>query len=83
MATQAAACAAAALLTEGMRRSSRAVSRERLVESVEAVREFRTDSPPPLSYGPDRRVGALGGHVVALEAGGTRFRIVRPWLQLD
>ncbi|MDH5578648.1 MAG: ABC transporter substrate-binding protein, partial [Betaproteobacteria bacterium] len=83
VATQAAAYAAAALLAEGVRRSGRAVSRERLVASLEALRAFRTYASPPLSYGPDRRVGALGGHIVALEADGAQFRTVNRWLPLD
>lgn len=86
VATQATAFAAAALLAEGVRRSGRAVGRERLVESLEALRAFRTDAAPPLSFGPDRRVGALGGHIVAVDAagaGGARFRTLSTWLPLE
>lgn len=83
VATQAAAYAAAALLAEGVRRSGRAIGREVLVRQLEALRDFRTDAMPPLSYGPDRRVGALGGHLVTPEAGGLGFRTVNPWLALD
>jgi hypothetical protein len=83
VATQAAAYAAAALLAEGVRRSGRAIGREVLVRELESLRDFRTDAVPPLSYGPDRRVGALGGHLVTPEAGGLGFRTVNPWLSLD
>lgn len=83
VATQAAAYAAAALLAEGVRRSGRAIGRETLVRQLETLRDFRTDAVPPLSYGPDRRVGALGGHLVTPEAGGLGFRTVNPWLALD
>ncbi|WP_298824641.1 ABC transporter substrate-binding protein [uncultured Piscinibacter sp.] len=86
LATQVAAYAAAALLAEGVRRSGRALGRERLVESLEALRDFRTDAVPPLSYGPDRRIGALGGHIVAVDAasaGATRFRTVSAWQPLE
>lgn len=83
VATQAAAYAAAALLAEGVRRSGRAIGREVLVRQLETLRDFRTDAVPPLSYGPDRRVGALGGHLVTPEAGGLGFRTVNPWLALD
>jgi ABC-type branched-subunit amino acid transport system substrate-binding protein len=82
VATQAAAYASAALFVEGVRRSGRAVGRERLVESLQSLRAFRTEASPPLSYGPDRRVGALGGHVVALESG-AQFRTVSAWQALD
>lgn len=83
LAVQAAAYAAAALLTEGLRRSGRAVSREKLVAALESVRGLRTDASPPLSYGPDRRIGALGGYVVALDARRRQFTPVSPWLPLD
>lgn len=81
--TQAAAYAAVAVLAEGLRRSGRALGREQLVRQLEALREFRTDAVPPLSYGPDRRVGALGGHLVTPESGGLGFRTVNPWLAID
>jgi len=83
VATQAAAYAATALLAEGVRRSGRALGREALVAQLESLRDFRTDAVPPISYGPDRRVGALGGHLVSPEAGGLGFRTVNPWLALD
>lgn len=82
VATQLAAYASAALLVEGVRRSGRAVGRERLIESLESLRDFRTESAPPLSYGPDRRTGALGGHVVLLESG-AQFRTVSAWQGLE
>lgn len=82
VATQLAAYASAALLVEGVRRSGRDVGRERLVGSLESLRDFRTETAPPLSYGPDRRTGALGGHVVLLESG-AQFRTVSAWQGIE
>lgn len=83
VAAQAAAYAAAALLGEGLRRSGRAVSREKLVAALESVRGLDTDAVPTLTYGPDRRIGAFGGVVVALDTAGRSFRPVSPWLPLE
>ena len=83
VAAQAGAYAAAVLLGEGLRRGGRAISREKLVAALESVRGLDTDAVPPLTYGPDRRIGAFGGVVVALDAAGRSFRPVSPWLPLE
>ena len=67
-AAQRAALAAATVLIEGLRRAGRDLSRERLVRALESLNNFDPGGfAPPVSYGPDRRVGALGGYVVALD----------------
>ncbi|HEX6362251.1 MAG TPA: ABC transporter substrate-binding protein, partial [Albitalea sp.] len=82
-ASQASAYAAAVVLAEGLRRSGKGVGRDKLVASLESLRGFGTGVVPPLSYGPDRRIGALGGYVVALDARNQGFRPLTPWLPLD
>jgi len=64
---QIAAFAAARLLVEGLRRAGRDLSRAHLVEGLEALYDFRTGLTPPLTYGPNRRIGARGAHVVAVD----------------
>ena len=64
---QIAAFAAAKLLVEGLRRAGRDLSRERLVEGLEALYTFQTGLTPPLTYGPNRRIGARGAHVLAVD----------------
>jgi ABC-type branched-subunit amino acid transport system substrate-binding protein len=73
--------AAAAVLVEALRRTGRAVSRRALVANVEALYRFEPGLVPPLTYGPSRRVGALGAYVVAVEARG--LRPVGGWRGLD
>ena len=63
---QLAAFAAAQLFVEGLRRAGRDVSRERLVEGIEKLYQFETGVTPPLTYGPNRRIGARGAHVVTV-----------------
>ena len=64
---QIAALAAAKVLLEGLRRAGRDLSRERLVAGIEALYTFQTGLPPPLTYGPNRRIGARGAHVLAVD----------------
>lgn len=39
--------------------SGRELSSEKLIAALEKLYEFRTELTPPLSYGPNRRIGAL------------------------
>lgn len=64
---QIAAFAAAKLFVEGLRKAGRDLSRVRLVEGLESLYEFQTGVTPPLSYGPNRRIGARGAHIVTVD----------------
>jgi len=64
---QLAAFAAARLMVEGLRRAGRDLSRERLVEGLEKLYGFETGVTPPLTYGPNRRIGARGAHVATVD----------------
>jgi ABC-type branched-subunit amino acid transport system substrate-binding protein len=79
----AAASTAAALLAEGLRRAGRAVSRERLVDALEGLYRFDAGLAPPLTFGPARRVGAMGGHVVAVDPSRRAFTPVSDFIALD
>jgi ABC-type branched-subunit amino acid transport system substrate-binding protein len=72
----------AAALAEGLRRTGRNLSRDRLVKSLETLVEFETGLAPPLSFGPGRRVGVQGAHVVAVDP---RARSLKPlgWRRAD
>ncbi|MGE5094506.1 MAG: ABC transporter substrate-binding protein [Betaproteobacteria bacterium] len=74
---------AASLLVDGLRRTGRDVSRERLVQQLESTTDYRTPMAEPLRYGPQRRIGALGGHVVKPAAGTTSLRAASGWISLD
>ena len=82
-AAQMAALAAANVLVEGLRRAGRELSRERFVQALESLNNYDPGGfGPPVSFGPDRRTGALGAYVVALD----RERGLVPasgWLALD
>jgi len=83
LSARAAAAEATAVLAEALRRTGRQLSRARLVTSLEALYQLETGLGPPVSYGPRRRVGAMGGYVVALDQARRSFRPVGGWLRLD
>jgi ABC-type branched-subunit amino acid transport system substrate-binding protein len=82
-AAQATALAAAAVLVEGLRRAGRDLTRERFVRALESLNNYDPGGfGPAVSFGPDRRNGARGGYVVAVE----RARGIvpaSPWIALD
>ena len=55
---------AAAVLTEGLRQAGRRLGRSELLAGLESLYRFETGLTPPLTYTPNRRVGANGAWVV-------------------
>lgn len=82
-AAQISAYSAALVLVEGLKRAGRDLSRERLVRELEGLTDFRTGLMPPISYNPRRRVGALGGYVLALDPGQRKLSPSSKWIELE
>ena len=82
-ATQVAAYVAAQVFVEGLRRAGRALSRANLLAALAALSDFETGLTRPVSFGPNRRVGALGAHVVSVDLAARAFRPGAQWVQLD
>jgi ABC-type branched-subunit amino acid transport system substrate-binding protein len=61
------ATASASIMTEGMKRAGRELSRAALLEALEGFHEIQTNLPAPMSYGPNRRVGASGVRIMTLD----------------
>jgi ABC-type branched-subunit amino acid transport system substrate-binding protein len=83
LATQISALAAAKVLVEGLRRSGRALSREKLVESLESLSKFETGLMPAISYGPAKRVGASGAYVIEVDPEQRTFAAAPVWHDVD
>ena len=79
---QVAAFAAAKLLVEGLRRAGSDLNRQRLIESLEGLYAYKTGLTPPLTYGPNRRIGARGAHVVAVDLMKKAYEPVGGWHEL-
>lgn len=70
------------LLSEALKQVGRDASRERLVSALEGLHDVETGLTPALSFGPGRRQGMAGAHVVAVALPGPRFAEVAPYRPL-
>ncbi|WP_430624175.1 ABC transporter substrate-binding protein [Pseudomonas entomophila] len=67
------------LLTEALKRIGRDASREQLIAALEQLHTVETGLTPPLGFGPGRRQGMAGAHVVAVSLPGPGFTEVAPY----
>jgi ABC-type branched-subunit amino acid transport system substrate-binding protein len=80
LATQISALSAAKILVEGLKLAGKDLSREKLIAALEGLYEFDTGLTPRVTYGPNRRIGALGAYVVTLDVEKKRFIPVSAWI---
>jgi len=73
------AYAGAVLLEEGLRRSGKGVTREKLVGAVGNVWKLQTGVTPPLTYNANRRTGAPGAAIIRMDPGTGRLVTVLEW----
>ncbi len=81
-AAQGFAYAAMSIVVEGLRQAGRDLSRERFAGALERLHRFDAGPTPPVSYGPGRRIGALGGYVMSVEPQ-KGFRPVSDWIAVE
>jgi ABC-type branched-subunit amino acid transport system substrate-binding protein len=67
LASQYTAVSSAMLLVEGLKRAGRDVTREKLILALEGLYQYRTGLSPAITFGPNRRLGSMGTHVVAVD----------------
>lgn len=80
---QISAYASAQVLEEGLKRAGRDLSRARLVDNLENLFSFESNVTPSISYGPNRRIGALGAHIVRVDLSTHSFQPVGSYVRLD
>ena len=73
IASQLNAFAAAKIFTEGLKRAGRDLSREKLITALEGLYEYDTGVTPSITFGPNRRVGAMGAYVVSIDPAKREF----------
>ena len=67
------------MLVEALRASGRRLSRDGLVRELERLRNLDTGVMPPLTFGPNRRVGSAGAVILAVDPGTGELRPVSAW----
>ena len=80
-ASQLMAFAAAKIFTEALQRAGRDLSREKLVRALEGLYEYDTGVTPRITFGPNRRVGAMGGYVVSVDPAKREFVSASGWVK--
>ncbi|MBZ5537781.1 MAG: ABC transporter substrate-binding protein [Acidobacteriia bacterium] len=77
---QASAYAAAKIMVEVAKRSSRQITRAQLIQSMEKLRDFQTGVVPPVTFGPNRRVGCSGSYIVGIDLKNKRHVPFSEWM---
>jgi len=80
-AAQRSAHSAALTLLEGLRRAPD-LRRASLVAALEGLVDFQAGLSPPISYGPARRMGSLGAHVIAVDPLADRLLPGETWVSI-
>jgi len=75
------AFAAAKIFTQALKRAGRDLSREKLVTALEGLYEYETGVTPSITFGPNRRVGAMGGYVVSIDPAKREFVSASGWVK--
>jgi ABC-type branched-subunit amino acid transport system substrate-binding protein len=82
-AAQASAIAAARILVHALERCGKDLSRERLITTLEGLYEYETGLMPKITFGPNRRIGALGAYVVTIDPEKKLFPASMEWVAVE
>lgn len=79
---QASAYVSARILIEALKRAGAHVTREGLIAALEGMRDFNAGPAPLVSFGRNRRVGALGARLVRLDPTSGAAVSASAWIDL-
>jgi ABC-type branched-subunit amino acid transport system substrate-binding protein len=82
-AAQASAIAAARTLVHALELCGKDLSRERLITTLEGLYEYDTGLMPKITFGPNRRIGALGAYIVTIDPEKKLFPASMEWIAVD
>jgi ABC-type branched-subunit amino acid transport system substrate-binding protein len=74
---------AARVLVAGLENAGRRLNGEELLLGLEAIDGFHPGLAPPISFGPFRRTGSMGAHIVRVDLVADRFDPATGWIALD
>ena len=77
------AYSAARTIVEGIKRSGKRITRDKLVAALEELYSYDAGLNKPLSYGSRRRTGLSGAFVVKLDTAQRRLLPTGIWVKLD
>jgi len=71
----------AKMLIEALKRAGKDVSREKLIQVLEELHQYPTGLTQPITYGPNRRIGATGAYIVTIDLKEKQFVPVSGWVE--
>ena len=77
------ALCAAKLLIYSLQKAGREVTREKIIEILEKLYHFDTGQTPPVTFSPNRRVGALGAHIIGIDLEKKQLSLPSAWIELE
>lgn len=83
LAAQVSAYTSAKILIEALKRVGKDLSRERLIQALEGFYNYQTGLTPPITYGPNRRIGAMGAYIVMVDLKEKKFVPVSGWVSVN
>jgi ABC-type branched-subunit amino acid transport system substrate-binding protein len=82
-ASQLAALAAAKVFVEALKRAGQDLTRERLLTALESLYDFETAVTPRLTFGPNRRLGADGAHIITIDPDKKAYASAGGWVKAN
>lgn len=83
MAVQILAYSAAKVLVEALTIAGRELSRDKLIRALEGMYEYHTGLTPAITFGPNRRIGAMGAYVVKIDLMEKKLLPASGWIDLN
>ena len=83
MAERLVALSATKLLIYGMEKAGKELTREKIVQILENLYHFETEQTPRLTFGPNRRVGSTGAHVIGIDLEKKQLLLPSTWIELE
>jgi ABC-type branched-subunit amino acid transport system substrate-binding protein len=70
------------LVAEALRQIGRNPARAQLIKALEGLHDVQTGLTPLLGFGPGRRLGMSGAHVVTVDLQRKTFELVSPYTRI-
>ena len=83
LAAQITAFSSAKVLVEALKRVGKDLSREKLIQTLEGFYEFPTGLTPVLTFGSNRRIGAMGAYVLVIDLKEKKLKPVSGWVGIE
>jgi ABC-type branched-subunit amino acid transport system substrate-binding protein len=77
------AYSAAKILVEGLTIAGKDLSREKLIGALEGMYDYHTGLTPTITFGPNRRIGAMGAYVVKIDLMEKQLLPASGWINLN